>query len=133
MSNAKARSTYIGHANIATALDLYGHLMPGNASDAAALLDAFSGEQNRRRWSLVTDDEKRTLLSATASKGSRSIVELRWSPAGLQRITEQLRGEMIDELNQQFQAATASGGRPGQSLLDAWAAQWTALRKALQH
>ena len=80
----------------------------------------------------MTDDEKRTLLSATASKGSRSIVELRWSPAELQRITEQLRGEMIDELNQQFQAATASGGRPDQSFLDAWADQWTALRNALQ-
>jgi hypothetical protein len=30
VSNAKALSTYIGHANIATTLDLYGHLMPGN-------------------------------------------------------------------------------------------------------
>jgi hypothetical protein len=44
MSNAKAPSTYIGHANIATTLDLYGQLMTGNESDAAALSDAFSGD-----------------------------------------------------------------------------------------
>jgi integrase len=39
--NAKALSTYMGHANISITLDRYGHLMPGNEDQAAALLDAF--------------------------------------------------------------------------------------------
>ncbi len=39
--NAKSLSTYMGHANIATTFDLYGHLMPGNESEAAELLDVF--------------------------------------------------------------------------------------------
>ncbi|WP_217923645.1 tyrosine-type recombinase/integrase [Miltoncostaea oceani] len=39
--NAKALSTYMGHASIAITLDRYGHLMPGNESEAAKLLDAF--------------------------------------------------------------------------------------------
>jgi len=33
--NAKALSTYRGHAGIQITLDLYGHLMPGNESEAA--------------------------------------------------------------------------------------------------
>jgi integrase len=40
-ANAKSLSTYMGHANIATTFDRYGHLMPGNESEAAELLDAF--------------------------------------------------------------------------------------------
>jgi integrase len=39
--NAKALSTYLGHGNIGITLDRYGHLMPGNESEAAGLLDAF--------------------------------------------------------------------------------------------
>jgi integrase len=39
--NAKALSTYMGHANISVTLDRYGHLMPGNEGEAAALLDAY--------------------------------------------------------------------------------------------
>jgi integrase len=39
--NAKALSTYMGHANISITLDRYGHLMPGNEAEAAALLDAY--------------------------------------------------------------------------------------------
>jgi integrase len=39
--NAKALSTYMGHANIAITLDRYGHLMPGSEAQAAGLLDAF--------------------------------------------------------------------------------------------
>ena len=39
--NPKALSTYMGHASITITLDRYGHLMPGNESEAAALLDAF--------------------------------------------------------------------------------------------
>jgi hypothetical protein len=34
--NAKALSTYMGHANISITLDRYGHLMPGNEAEAAS-------------------------------------------------------------------------------------------------
>ena len=39
--NAKALSTYMGHATITITLDRYGHLMPGNEAEAADLLDAY--------------------------------------------------------------------------------------------
>ena len=39
--NAKALSTYMGHATISVTLDRYGHLMPGNEEEAAGLLDAY--------------------------------------------------------------------------------------------
>ena len=39
--NAKALSTYMGHASISITLDRYGHLMPGNEEEAAGLLDAY--------------------------------------------------------------------------------------------
>ena len=39
--NAKALSTFMGHANIAITIDLYGHLFPGSEDEAARLLDAF--------------------------------------------------------------------------------------------
>jgi integrase len=39
--NAKALSTYMGHANISITLDRYGHLMPGNEEQAASLLDKY--------------------------------------------------------------------------------------------
>ena len=39
--NAKALSTFMGHANIAITMDLYGHLMPGSQAEAATLLDAY--------------------------------------------------------------------------------------------
>jgi integrase len=39
--NAKALSTYMGHANIAVTYDRYGHLMPGSEEEAAGLLDAY--------------------------------------------------------------------------------------------
>jgi integrase len=39
--NAKALSTYLGHASISITLDRYGHLMPGNEDEAAGLLDAY--------------------------------------------------------------------------------------------
>jgi integrase len=39
--NAKALSTYMGHANISITMDRYGHLMPGNEAEAAGLLDAY--------------------------------------------------------------------------------------------
>jgi integrase len=39
--NAKALSTYMGHASIAITYDRYGHLMPGNEEQAGDLLDAY--------------------------------------------------------------------------------------------
>ena len=39
--NAKALSTFMGHANISMTLDRYGHLMPGAEGEAAVLLDAY--------------------------------------------------------------------------------------------
>jgi integrase len=39
--NAKAITTYLGHASIQTTFDLYGHLMPGNEDEAVSLVDAY--------------------------------------------------------------------------------------------
>ena len=39
--NAKALSSYMGHLSVTITLDRYGHLMPGNGSEAAALLDSY--------------------------------------------------------------------------------------------
>ena len=39
--NAHALCRSMGHSSIAVTFDLYGHLFPGNESEAAALLDAF--------------------------------------------------------------------------------------------
>ena len=39
--NAKALSTYLGHSSVTITFDRYGHLMPGNEDEAAALLDAY--------------------------------------------------------------------------------------------
>lgn len=39
--NPKALSTYMGHSSVTITFDRYGHLMPGNEAQAAALLDGF--------------------------------------------------------------------------------------------
>ena len=39
--NAKALSSYMGHANISITMDRYGHLMPGNEREAAGRLDSY--------------------------------------------------------------------------------------------
>jgi integrase len=39
--NAKAITTYMGHASIQTTYDLYGTLMPGSEAEAVALVDAY--------------------------------------------------------------------------------------------
>jgi integrase len=39
--NAKALSTYMGHSSVTITYDRYGHLMPGNESEAASLLDGY--------------------------------------------------------------------------------------------
>ena len=44
--NAKAITTYMGHASIQTTYDLYGKLMPGSEAEAAALVDAYLTRSN---------------------------------------------------------------------------------------
>ena len=39
--NAKALSTFMGHASVTITLDRYGHLFPGSEQEAAGLLDAY--------------------------------------------------------------------------------------------
>ena len=39
--NPKALSTYMGHSSITITLDRYGHLLPGNETEAAHLLDTW--------------------------------------------------------------------------------------------
>jgi integrase len=39
--NAKALSTYMGHASIVITMDRYGHLFPGSEDEAAGLLDDY--------------------------------------------------------------------------------------------
>jgi integrase len=39
--NAKALSTYMGHAGVGITYDRYGHLMPGNEAEAAGLPGAY--------------------------------------------------------------------------------------------
>jgi hypothetical protein len=46
--NAKALSTYMGHANISVTLDLCGHLMPGSEEEAAGLLDVYLEAQRQQ-------------------------------------------------------------------------------------
>ena len=48
--NAKALSTYMGHASITITLDRYGHLMPGNEEEAAEML---AGYLAREGWSVT--------------------------------------------------------------------------------
>jgi len=46
--NAKALATYMGHASVTITYDRYGHLMPGNEDEAAALLDAYLAHADSR-------------------------------------------------------------------------------------
>ena len=39
--NTKALCTYMGHSTITITLDRYGHLLPGNETEAANLLDQW--------------------------------------------------------------------------------------------
>jgi integrase len=39
--NAKALSAYMGHSSVTITYDRYGHLMPGNETEAAQLLDEY--------------------------------------------------------------------------------------------
>lgn len=70
--NAKALSTYMGHASITITLDRYGHLMPGSECEAAELLDLYL------RTSLVACEEKsiRTGVCRKVSSGSDRMLEV---------------------------------------------------------
>lgn len=54
--NAKALSTYIGHANISETFDRYGHLMPGNEAEAAGLLEDYLRKAAHERARLAQID-----------------------------------------------------------------------------
>ncbi|MEJ7790987.1 MAG: tyrosine-type recombinase/integrase [Gaiellaceae bacterium] len=47
--NAKAITTYMGHASIQTTYDLYGKLMPGSEAEAAALVNAYLARADTQR------------------------------------------------------------------------------------
>jgi integrase len=47
--NTKALSTYMGHASIMITIDRYGHLLPGNESEAADLLETWLAEATKLR------------------------------------------------------------------------------------
>lgn len=38
---SESRTGYMGHASVTITYDRYGHLMPGNEEEAAALLDVY--------------------------------------------------------------------------------------------
>ena len=46
--NAKALSTFMGHAKIGITLDRYGHLMPGSEEEAAGLLNDYLAAERAR-------------------------------------------------------------------------------------
>jgi integrase len=54
--NANAIAAYMGHASVTITYDRYGHLMPGNEDEAAALLDAYLERANTRaRLAAISD------------------------------------------------------------------------------
>ena len=46
--NAKALSSYLGHASISITFDRYGHLMPGSESEAVDVVDAYLERANTK-------------------------------------------------------------------------------------
>jgi hypothetical protein len=48
-TNTKALSTYMGHSSMTITLDRYGHLLPGNETQAAQLLDDWLGNNTNQR------------------------------------------------------------------------------------
>ena len=78
--NAKAITTYMGHASIQTTYDLYGKLMPGSESEASALVDAYlagADTQSRLdRLGSLTDAHGR----GTGESGRGAVAGVRGSP-----------------------------------------------------
>lgn len=54
--NARALCSYMGHASVTITYDRYGHLMPGNEDEAAALLDAYLERANTRARLAALED-----------------------------------------------------------------------------
>jgi integrase len=82
--NAKALSTYMGHANIGITLDRYGHLMPGNEEEAAGLLDAYLDRANiQARMAAIASDGTPMIESHGTTMGQR--VSHRTGPDGSRR------------------------------------------------
>jgi integrase len=67
--NAKALSTYMGHASVTITFDLYGHLMPGNEQQAARLLDAYL-LRSTRPVGKTREKDRGSRRSTAASAGS---------------------------------------------------------------
>jgi integrase len=70
--NAKALSTYMGHASVTITFDLYGHLMPGNEQEAARLLDAYLRRSTRPVGSPWEKDRGSRRSTAASSGGGRA-------------------------------------------------------------
>ena len=64
--NTKALSTYMGHTSITITLDRYGHLLPGNEHEAAALLDSYLTNGSAGAATTVVDSR------TPANKGGRT-------------------------------------------------------------
>ena len=67
--NAKALSTFMGHANISITLDRYGHLMPGSEEEAAGLLDAYLTAQREQAEEAARSAEPVTTGAQTGAQG----------------------------------------------------------------
>jgi hypothetical protein len=67
--NTKALSTYMGHSSITITLDRYGHLLPGNETEAAQLLDTWL---NNAAGETVTDARRLAQLPLVRRPGQVS-------------------------------------------------------------
>ena len=65
--NAKALSTFMGHASVSITFDRYGHLMPGSEQEAAGRLDAYLARAASPRDNLGTIDAALTRSTAVES------------------------------------------------------------------
>ncbi len=72
--NAKALSTYMGHANISITLDRYGHLMPGSEEEAAGLLDGYLAAQRERAEEVARGAGEAASSAISAARGRGTYV-----------------------------------------------------------
>ena len=79
--NSKALSTYMGHSTITITLDRYGHLLPGNETQAANLLETWLTHAATDRPSGVSTLAQATVSSWMSSSGlARQLRRLRFGP-----------------------------------------------------
>jgi integrase len=74
--NAKALSTYMGHASVSITFDRYGHLMPGSESEAAGLLDAYLARSANGVGPRDNARDSGPLVDAAESGRGRSVTSL---------------------------------------------------------